>query len=168
MEPADTPAEPNFDQEKIAQLEKQVNDYKLLLADYENARKRASQEADRQKKYAAESLARDILGVIDNLERAVDAAQQAGEKSTLSEGVQATVGLFLDTLKRHGVAVIESALGTDFDPNLHMAVSQFPTNDYQPGQITQVLQRGFLLHDRILRPATVVVACEPPAGSPVE
>jgi molecular chaperone GrpE len=150
---------------RIAQLEKQTSDYKLLIADFENSRKRLAQDAERQRKYAAEPIARDILGVIDNLERAIDAAKQAGETGVLAQGVTATISLFLDTLKRHGVNRVESPLGGEFDPNVHMAVSQMPTNDYAPGTVAQVLQHGFLLHDRILRPATVVVASEPPAGA---
>ena len=89
-------------QARVDQLEKQVADYKALIADFENARKRLTQDADRQRRYAAEPLVRDLLGGLDNLDRAVQAATQAGESGALVQGVTATVSLLLDALKRHG------------------------------------------------------------------
>ena len=158
----DTPEEtPEPANDRIEQLEKQVADYKLLLADYENSRKRLAQDAERQRKYFAEPIARDMLSVIDNLERAVDAAKKAGETGALAQGVTATIGMFIDTLKRHGVKVVETTLGGPFDPNVHQAVSQVPSAEYKPGAVAQILQHGYMLHDRILRPATVVVVAEP-------
>lgn len=153
-------------QARLDQLEKQVGDYKLLVADFENARKRLTHDAERQRKYAAEPLARDLLMALDNLDRAVEAAMKAGETGALVQGVQATISLFLDILKRHGVTRIDVVPGKPFDANLHQAVMQQPTNDFAPGAVTHVLQQGFLLHDRVLRPAAVIVASEPPAGSP--
>jgi molecular chaperone GrpE len=156
MNPAETPDEPTptvnpvLLQAKVDQLERQVNDYKLLLA--------------KQKKYAAEPVARDLLAVIDNLERAAAGASKAGEAGALSAGVTATITMFLDVMKRHGVKRIETAPGSPFDPNLHMAVMEQPTNDAPAGSVFQVLEQGYLLHDRVLRPATVIVASAPPAG----
>ena len=80
----------------------------------------------------------------------------------------ATIGLFLDALKRHGVKRVDVGPGSAFDPNVHEAVMQQPTNDHDPGSVVQVLQQGFLLHDRVLRPASVIVASEPPAGGSSE
>lgn len=151
-------------QARLDQLEKQVADYKSLIADFENARKRLTQDADRQRRYAAEPLVRDLLGGLDNLDRAVEAASQAGESGALVQGVTATISLLLDALKRHGVARMEVGPGTPFDPTVHEAVMQQPTNDHDPGHVVQVVLPGFLLHDRVLRPASVVVASEPPAG----
>lgn len=149
---------------RLEQLEKQVADYKLLIADYENARRRLAQDADRQRKYAQEPLARDLLMGLDNLERAVDAAAKGGDASDLVKGVKATHALFLDVLKRHGVTRVDAAPGTPFDPAVHEAVMQQPTNDFAPNTVVQVVQNGFLLHDRLIRPANVIVAAEPPAG----
>jgi molecular chaperone GrpE len=76
--------------------------------------------------------------------------------------------MILDVLKRHGVARMDVGPGTGFDPNRHQAVAQEPTNDYDPGTVARVLQHGFTIHDRVLRPASVVVAAEPPAGGSSE
>ena len=129
------------------------HNYKLRLADFENARKRLLRDAEVERKYAAEPLARDLLAALDNLDRALDAAKKAGDTGPLATGVAATAAQFLDVLKRHGVTRIECGPGTAFDPNLHQAVMQQPTNDFEPGQVVQVLQQGFMLHDRVLRPA---------------
>jgi molecular chaperone GrpE len=151
-------------QARVDQLEKQAADYKALIAEFENARRRLAQDADRQKKYAAEPLARDLLTGLDTLDRAVQAARQAGESGALVQGVTATITLFLDILKRHGVTRVNADPGTAFDPHVHEAVMQQPTNDHDPGTVVQVVQPGYRLHDRVLRPAHVIVASEPPAG----
>jgi molecular chaperone GrpE len=170
MNPAETPDEPTptvnpvLLQAKVDQLERQVNDYKLLLAEMTTSGRRLREDADKQKKYAAEPVARDLLAVIDNLERAAAGASKAGEAGALSAGVTATITMFLDVMKRHGVKRIETAPGSPFDPNLHMAVMEQPTNDAPAGSVFQVLEQGYLLHDRVLRPATVIVASAPPAG----
>lgn len=166
-QPVDQTASPNANlmtQAKVEKLEAQVNDYKLLLADMQNSVRRLNDDTARQKKYFVEPLARDILGVLDNLERAADAARKAGETGVLADGVSATIASALDVLKRHSISRIEVSAGSAFDPNLHMAVMQQPTNDVPPGMVVSVLQHGFILHDRVLRPASVIVASEPPAG----
>jgi len=164
-EAEDTPADVAALTAKVAQLEKQTSDYKLLIADFENSRKRLAQDAERQRKYAAEPIVRDLIGVIDNLERATDAAKTAGETGVVVQGVTATLGMFLEALRRHGVTRVNVAPGTVFDPNVHQAVSEQPSNDFEPGSVMNVLQSGFLFHDRVLRPASVIVACDPPAGA---
>ncbi len=153
---------------KIEQLEQQVSDYKMLLADVQNSSRRLKEDGDRQKKYWSESLARDVLAIIDNLERTRDAAVAKGETGILTDGVTATIGATIDMLKRHSVRRIDVEQGSPFDPNLHMAVSQQPTNDVPEGDVYQVLQSGFTFHDRILRPATVIVASDAPAGGSAE
>ena len=150
--------------QKLDATEQQLNNFKLVVADYENARKRLARDAEVQKKYATEALVRDLLTALDNLDRALAAAKQAGESGPLVAGVSATASQFLDVLRRHGITRIEVGPGSPFDPNKHEAVMQQPTNDYEPGQVVQVVQQGFMLHDRVLRPAVVVVASEPPAG----
>jgi molecular chaperone GrpE len=153
---------------KLAAAEDEVANHKLRLADFENARKRMLRDADAQRKFAAEGLIRDLLGALDNLERALAAAKAAGDSGPLTTGVSATASQFLDVLKRNGVAKIDAAPGTAFDPNVHQAVSQQPTNDYEPGVVTQVVGTGFTLHEKVLRPAMVVVATAPPAGGSSE
>jgi len=143
---------------KLAATEQDLTNYKLRLADFENARKRLLRDAEVEKKYAAESLTRDLLGALDNLDRAISAAKSAGDTGPLVTGVSATATQFLDVLRRYGVKRIECPPGTPFDPNLHQAVMEQPSTEFKVGQVVQVLQQGFLLHDRVLRPASVIVA----------
>ena len=149
---------------KADQLERQVADYKLLLADFQNSAKRLKEDTDRQRKYAAEPFARDLLTALDNLDFAAKAAREAGDTGPLAKGVTAAINLFLDVLKRHGVTRIDVAPGAALDPTIHQAVTAQPTNDHPPGTVASVMQNGYLLHDRVLRPASVIVASEPPAG----
>jgi len=162
--PEPPPLDPVALQARVDQLEKQAADYKALIADFDNARRRPGSDADRQRKYATEPLAKDLLSALDNLDRAIHAATQSGESGALVQGVTATIALFLDVLKRHGVRRVDVGPGSPFDPHVHEAVMQQPTNDHDPGAVVHVVQPGYLLHDRVLRPASVIVASEPPAG----
>lgn len=152
---------------KLEATEQQLATFKLAVADYENARKRMVRDAEVFKRYAAEGLVKDLLTPLDNLDRALAAAKAAGDAGPLAVGVAATASQMLDTLRRHGVSRIEVGPGIPFDPHVHEAVSQQPTNDFEPGQVVLVVSQGFTLHDRVLRPAAVVVAAAPPAGGHV-
>lgn len=143
---------------KLEAAERDLSNHKLQLAEYVNARKRLVQSAETDKKYANESLVKDLLTALDNLDRALDAAKKAGDAGPLATGVSATANQFLDVFRRYGVNKIETNPGDAFDPNRHEAVMQQPAKDIEPGHIVLVLQQGFLLHDRVLRPATVIVA----------
>jgi molecular chaperone GrpE len=143
---------------KLEATEQELNNYKLRLADFDNARKRLLRDTEVERKYATEPLARDLLNALDNLDRALDAAKRAGDTGPLATGVSATAAQFLEAFKRHGITRIECAPGTPFDPNLHQAVAQQPSDEFAPGQVVQVLQHGFMIHDRVLRPASVIVA----------
>ena len=143
---------------KLEANEQELNNYKLRLADFDNTRKRLLRDAETERKYMAEAVVRDLLPALDNLDRALGAAKAAGDAGPLATGVSATANQFLEALKRHGVVRIECAPGDAFDPNHHQAVMQQPSDEYAPGQVIQVLQQGFRLHDRIIRPASVVVA----------
>lgn len=156
--PKAEPSELDATRAKLDAAEQQLNNYKMVVADYENARKRTARDAEVAKKYAVEPLARDLLAALDNLDRALTAAKSTGEAGPLATGVAATAEQLLAVLRRHGVTRIECPAGTPFDPNLHEAVMQQPSADFPAGQVLQVLQQGFLLHDRVLRPASVVVA----------
>lgn len=162
--PADSPSELDAVRAKLEASEQQLATFKLALADYENARKRTVRDAEVFKKYAAEGLVKDLLTPLDNLDRALAAAKAAGESGPLAAGVAATAAQLLDALRRHGVAPIPVGPGSAFDPHVHEAVSQQPTNDFDPGQVVLVVSQGYTLHDRVLRPAMVVVASAPPAG----
>jgi molecular chaperone GrpE len=143
---------------KLAATEQELTNYKLKLADFDNTRKRMVRDAEVERKYATEALARDLLGALDNLDRALDAAKRAGDTGPLATGVAVTANQFLDAFKRHGITRIEVAPGTPLDTTRHQAVMEQPSTEFAPGQVIQVLQHGFMLHDRVLRPASVVVA----------
>ncbi len=169
---ADTPTPPESELDaaraKLEAAEVQLNNYKLRLADYENARKRTLLSVEAEKKYAYEPLVKDLLSAMDNLDRALEAAKDSGETGPLVTGVSATASQFLDVLRRHGITRIECGEGTVFDPHLHQAVMLQPTNDQEPGEVMRVLQHGFMIHDRVLRPSSVIVSTIPPAGGAVD
>ncbi len=146
---------------KLAIAEEDLHNHKLRLADFENARKRLLRDVEVERKYATEGLIRDLLGTLDNLSRALDAARVAGDQGPLVSGVAATANQMLAALAKHGLTRIECGPGHDFDPNRHEAVAQEPSTEHPAGKIIQVLQHGYLLHDRVLRPASVVVAVSP-------
>jgi molecular chaperone GrpE len=126
-------------------------------ADFENYQKRNQREREQERKYMVGSVLLDLLPVLDNLERATLSAQQAGESGPLVQGVAMVHNQFLELLRRYGVTRID-AQGKPFDPNLHQAVMQQPAGDKPPGTVLQVVEQGYMLHDRVLRPAKVVVA----------
>jgi molecular chaperone GrpE len=126
-------------------------------ADFENYQKRNQKERDQERRYYVSGLAGDLLTVIDNLERATAAATQAGEQGPLVQGVGLVQNQFLDILKRHGVTPIQ-AQGKPFDPNLHQAVMQQAAPGQPPNTVVQVLEPGYVIHDRVLRPAKVAVS----------
>jgi molecular chaperone GrpE len=135
-------------------------------ADFENYQKRMKRDLAEERRYAQAPLAADLLSALDNLERATAAAEQAGEKGPLVQGVAMVHTQLLDILRRHGVTRIE-ALRQPFDPNLHQAVMQQPSKEHPPMTVVQVLESGYLIHDRVLRPARVAVSTAPePTNKP--
>jgi molecular chaperone GrpE len=129
-------------------------------ADFENYQKRMKRDLAEERRYAQAPLAADLLSALDNLERATAAAEQAGEKGPLVQGVAMVQSQLLDILRRHGVTRIE-ALGQPFDPNLHQAVMQQSSKEHPPMTVVQVLEQGYVIHDRVLRPARVAVSTAP-------
>lgn len=132
------------------------------MADLENYRRRVHREMDDQRRHANTQLLRDLLPVIDNLERALEAAEKAGEAAGLTQGVKMVVQQLEAALQQHGCVRID-ALGARFDPNLHEAVLQQPTQEHPPGTVIHVVRPGFRLYDRVVRPSQVIVAAAPPA-----
>ncbi len=126
-------------------------------ADFENYQKRAQRDRDEERRYAEAPLALDLLPALDNLERATAAARQAGDNGALVQGVLMVQAQLLDVLRRHGVTAIDAG-GQPFDPNLHQAVMQQPAAGQAPNTVLQVLEQGFRVHDRVLRPARVIVS----------
>ena len=146
-------------QETIAQ---QADRILRLHAEFENYRKRAEREKDAFKRYAQEDLIKAILPQLDNLERALEACRCAENKADdpLVEGVELTRKGILDVLAKFGVQRIDS-LGQPFDPSLHEAVMQQSDPDQEENTVLAETQAGYLLHDRLLRPAMVVVSRRP-------
>jgi len=145
------------------EIERQAREtYERLLrvsAELDNYKKRTAREKADLMRYANEKLARDLLESVDNLERALahhNEGSAADTDAALATGVEMTLKLLLDTLKRHGVTPIE-AVSETFDPNLHEAVGETASDAVAPGQVAEELQRGYLLHDRLLRPSMVLV-----------
>lgn len=167
--PADRTAELEA---KIATLEKEKKDnwdrYLRAAADLENARKRQKREAEDAKFEAKGKVLKEMLPVVDNLERAIEhAAAASEEKNPIVEGVQLVLRQFTTAFERLEVTAID-AMGQPFDPNLHEAISQ-QESDQPPGTVVQVLQRGYKSGERLLRPSLVVVAkakAAPPPPAP--
>ncbi|HJU31850.1 MAG TPA: nucleotide exchange factor GrpE [Hyphomicrobiaceae bacterium] len=131
-------------------------------AEVENIRKRAEREKEDIAKYAVTKLARDIVSVGDNFQRAIDAvpagaAEQDAALKSFLEGVTMTERELLNALERHGIKRVQP-INETFNPHLHQAVMEVPRSDVPTGTIVQVFQAGFLIEDRVLRPAMVAVA----------
>lgn len=151
---------------RIAELEAQLKDANeralRAQAELENFRKRAQRELADERRYALVNPIRDLLPVVDNLQRAVDAAQKTSEGAGLLEGVKLVAGQLDAVLKQQGCEQI-ATVGTTFDPNLHQAIGQEPSTEYPAGAVTRAFQAGYKLHDRVIRPAQVFVSTGAPA-----
>ncbi|MDX1518225.1 MAG: nucleotide exchange factor GrpE [Woeseiaceae bacterium] len=135
--------------------------YLRAAAELENVRKRAARDVDKARKFALESFSRDLLAVKDSLEMGLQAADNADAEALLA-GKAATLKLLATTLERFGVEEIDP-VGEPFDPERHEAMTMQPSDTAEPGSVLSVVQKGYLLNGRLLRPAMVVVA-EAPAG----
>lgn len=130
-------------------------------AELENFTKRARRELSEQVRYAAVPLLNDLLGVMDNLQRAIDSAKSSDEGQGLLQGVEMVAVQLQQTLENHGCRPI-SSVGESFDPNRHEAVIMEPTSEHAPNTVIRELRSGYELHDRVLRPPQVVVSAAPP------
>ena len=159
-------SEEDNDNEIISDLEQKVSDLKdqlmRTLADGENLRKRTLKEVEHSKKYSHISFVKDLVSSVDNLQRALEAVPE--DKSSLSEPIKnLIIGLEIvekeitSTLEKHNVKQIDP-LGEKFDYNFHQAMFEVPTNDDEPGTVVQVSQKGYILHDRLVRPAMVGIS----------
>jgi molecular chaperone GrpE len=159
--------EPDPKDVEIAQLKEEAAQYKDRLlrtaADMENLRKRAEREKAEATLYAATNFARDLLSVADNMQRALAAvspeARATADESTknLLAGIELTEKDLLNVFQRYGIRKVDT-VGHKFDPNMHQALFELPTNDYPPGTVVQEMQSGFAIGERCLRPAMVGVS----------
>ena len=169
-ESADEPVKEAHDE--LSSLKKELSEAKdktlRTFAELENFRKRSARTLQEELKYANMSIIRDMLPVIDNLLRAIEAAQKQAEAGELTQqgralldGVKMVVDQFNSTLKKHDCEPID-ALNQPFDPNFHQAITQMPRADVAPNTVIIETQKGYMLHDRVVRPSQVVVSCEAP------
>ena len=149
---------------KLEEKEKEFKEHHdrllRLAADFENYKKRAAREKEDWTKFANEDLIKAILPFIDNLERAVNHAQKVADTGVLIEGVRLTLQQLLQALNKFGLSSFES-VGKPFDPAMHEAMLVVETNQHEPNQVVEEFQKGYLLNNRLLRPATVSVSKPP-------
>ena len=147
--------------EQKAQEELQIlqDKYMRLAAEFENYKRRAQRDQSDSIRYGNESLIKSLLPTLDNLERAIKSGTDAGASGALIEGVELTHKQFLETVAKLGVRQVSSE-GAEFDPNIHQAVAQVESETAAPNTVVEEFQKGYFLHDRILRPAMVTVAKE--------
>lgn len=162
-----TSPEPVEAQLKAALAERDSFSQKWLLAvaDLDNYRRRVQKEAEQERRFAVLPLARDLLPALDNLQRALEAARNGGDVNQLAQGVQMVSKQFDDILARHSVVPI-AAVDQPFDPNLHQALQQRPAPGKPPMTVLAECERGYTIHDRVVRPATVIVSAPAQTESP--
>lgn len=167
-EPGDNPRDADAPEgeispaERIAALEEETANLRDLAlrsqADAQNTKRRAEQEVEKARKYALEKFVSELLPVVDNLERALDAAGGDDELlRPITEGVELTLKSFREALKRFNVEAIDPT-GEPFDPNMHQAMSMVENPDVEPNSVIAVMQKGYTLNGRLLRPAMVMVS----------
>ena len=158
-------------QQELAELREKVNvkekeakehyeRYVRQVAEVDNFKKRVNREKEDAIRYANENLIKDLLPVIDNLERAIAHAQGGGNGKPLVEGVEMVLRGLLDVFGKHGVVQVP-AVGEVFDPGKHEAMAQVESSEYEPNTVVDEHHRGYLLRDRLLRPALVTVTKAP-------
>ena len=149
--------------ERLAEEQSKSSDYwdRLLRkeAEFQNIQRRAKQDVENAHKFALESFAKELLMVLDTFERGVEAAEKASvDMSTVVEGMLLTHKMLLDTLHKFQIIRVGAEHGTPFDPAYHQAICLQPTAEVAPNTILSVMQHGYLIHGRLLRPAHVVVS----------
>jgi molecular chaperone GrpE len=136
-------------------------------AELENFKRRTTREKEEAVRYGNEALVRDLLPVLDNLERALEHANTGGNGQPLLDGVNLVLGGLLEVLGRHGVACV-AALGERFDPSRHEAMEQIESDEHEPSTVVREHQKGYSLNDRLIRPALVGVSTSATGGGETE
>jgi molecular chaperone GrpE len=145
---------------KEAEAQKNYELYLRQAAELENLKKRTQREKEEAIRFGNETLVKDLLPVLDNLERAVEHAQGGGNGKPLLEGIELVLKGFLEVMEKHGVKQI-SAKGQPFDPQKHEAFAQVETEEHEPNTVVQELHKGYTMLDRLVRPSLVSVAKSP-------
>ena len=127
------------------------------VAESENIRRRASRDVENAHKYANEKLLEDLLPVLDSLEKALELPDQSDDAKAVLEGVEISLRMFRETLERGGVMIVDP-LGEPFDPSKHEALAMVPNEEVEPNSVMEVVQKGYLLNERVVRAARVVVS----------
>ena len=140
-----------------AEYQEKYDQMLRTVAEYENAKKRAERSKEEFSKYAVEGVIKDIIPVIDSVERAIDSTNESKDFDALSEGVQLIHKQLLDTLQRRSANPIE-AIGENFDPTRHEAIMHVESEDVPENAVIEEFQRGYSLHDRVIRPSMVSVS----------
>lgn len=165
------PAVPGSHDGEIARLRAELEEAKDRAlrgwAELENYRKRVNRQIEEERRYAALPLLRDLLPVLDDVQRAVAAAEKSPDPSSLLEGVKLVMQQLEGVLKRHHCTPIP-ALHRPFDPALHEAILQQPSSEFPPNTVLQEVRQGFQLHDRVVRPSQVIVSTAPEGPAPSE
>jgi len=127
------------------------------MADAQNVKRRAEQDVEKARKFALEQFSKDLLPVVDNLERALAAGGEEQAIKPIAEGVELTLKSFLDVLKKFHIEAVDPA-GEPFDHELHQAIGMLPNADVEPNTVLEVMQKGYTLNGRLMRPAMVMVS----------
>lgn len=162
----DTSETASSDLEAIqAERDQYLDKFQRVSAELENFRRRAQRESELSARYSSLPLIRDLLPALDNVTRTIQAAEQTGKIDDLIQGLQMIMAQFDQIFGNHSAKPIP-AVGETFDPNMHEALQQVPTAEHPPMTIIQELERGYSMHDRVIRPSKVIVACALPEESP--
>ncbi|MDP7389054.1 MAG: nucleotide exchange factor GrpE [Pseudomonadota bacterium] len=155
-EVVDQQTEPVDPEAVEAELAKVKDQLLRTIAESENIRRRASRDVENAHKFAVEKLLNDLFPVLDSLEKAVETATQTTGAEAIAEGVELSLKMFVSTLEKSGVAQIDP-LGEPFDPQHHEAMAMVPNPDAEPNSVMEVMQKGYLLNERLVRAAKVIV-----------
>lgn len=154
--------------EELAELRKKAEEcdglverLKRVTADYLNSQKRLQRQTEERVAYAIEEFARELLVVSDDLQRGIAATGEHQTVEAILEGLSIVDGHLQSVLERHGVTPVETRVGCAFDPEIHEAMAVVETDECEPNRVVEEIQRGFLIHKRLLRPSRVVVSAEP-------
>ena len=153
--------DPSTEEEVASTTEGEIEALKDQLlrtvAESENIRRRASRDVENAHKYANEKLLEDLLPVLDSLEKALELPDQSDDAKALLEGIEISLRMFRETLERGGVVIVDP-LGEPFDPSKHEALAMVPNEEVEPNSVIEVVQKGYLLNERVVRAARVVVS----------